>query len=126
MTSSGRQLARPAVVGLFGAASLMLFGFLYWRTAGYLASDIDDWLSRASLSRAAGPKDRRELRTSAVDPDGELPFVRSVELIVGTGQSCRPRCRRRIGRLTSPCREAGRRRSAAARRLSSGEIVSVA
>jgi signal transduction histidine kinase len=76
-------------VGLFGAASLMLFGFLYWRTAGYLASDIDDWLSRASLSRAAErPKDlKRDLaERPLLDPDGERPialFDQSGNWIVG-------------------------------------------
>src|SRR5262245_26668528 len=64
--------------GLFGAASLLLFGFLYWRTAGYLANDVDDWLARVSLSRAAqAPKDlKRELaERPRLDPDGQRPIA---------------------------------------------------
>jgi signal transduction histidine kinase len=33
-------------LALFGAASLVLFGFLYWQTAGYLIKGVDDWLAR--------------------------------------------------------------------------------
>ena len=33
-------------LGLFGTASLGVFGFLYWQTAGYLASGVDDWLDK--------------------------------------------------------------------------------
>jgi signal transduction histidine kinase len=65
-------------LGLFGAASLMLFGFLYWRTAGYLATAVDDWLLRESTVRAAErPKDlRRDLADRpTVDPDGQRPIA---------------------------------------------------
>lgn len=64
--------------GLFGAASLLLFGFLYWRTAGYLASDVDGWVARVSLLRASErPKDlKRELaERPQVDPDGQRPIA---------------------------------------------------
>jgi len=38
---------------LFGAASSLVFAFLYWQTAGFLTSGIDDWLVRETASRAA-------------------------------------------------------------------------
>jgi signal transduction histidine kinase len=65
-------------LGLFGAASLSLFGFLYWQTAGYLARGVDDWLDREVAGRsAAHPSERRrEFDEHAVlDPDGRRPFA---------------------------------------------------
>jgi len=35
---------------LFGVASFTLFGFLYWRTSGYLVGRVDDWLQREQAS----------------------------------------------------------------------------
>jgi hypothetical protein len=40
-------------LALFGAASLTLFGFLYWQTAGYLKSGTDEWLARELASLVA-------------------------------------------------------------------------
>ena len=63
---------------LFGAASLILFGFMYWRTAGYVASGVDQWLRNEMASRsAADPSDRlRALNARAVlDPDGHRPIA---------------------------------------------------
>src|SRR3954452_7584479 len=37
---------------LFGIASSMLFGFLFWQTGGYLVSRMDDWLQREQASFA--------------------------------------------------------------------------
>jgi hypothetical protein len=37
---------------LFGFASLVLFGFIYWQTAGYVSSEVDSWLARESAARA--------------------------------------------------------------------------
>jgi signal transduction histidine kinase len=38
--------------GLFGFASLLLFGFVYWQTAGYVSQDVNAWLARETASRA--------------------------------------------------------------------------
>src|SRR6266849_2254018 len=65
-------------LGLFGAASLILFGFVYWQTAGYLAIGVDDWLAREMAARV--PADPDELNRVTVahataDPGGRRPFV---------------------------------------------------
>jgi signal transduction histidine kinase len=65
-------------LALFGAASLILFGFLYWQTAGYLTSGVDDWLVREVAGRAA--TGRAELmrvlgERPAHDPGGRRPFA---------------------------------------------------
>src|SRR6266496_3833651 len=65
-------------LGLFGAASLILFGFVYWQTAGYLASGVDDWLGREMAARVAA--DPAELNQqiaahAAADPGGRRPFA---------------------------------------------------
>ena len=65
-------------LALFGAASLILFGFLYWQTAGYLTSGVDDWLVREMGGRVAtGPAERlRVIRERpAHDPGGRRPFA---------------------------------------------------
>jgi len=58
-------------LGLFGTASLGVFGFLYWQTAGYLASGVDDWLGRETdrsqrrtLQRAASTARRAYIARS--------------------------------------------------------------
>lgn len=65
-------------LALFGSASLVIFGFLYWWTAGYLTSSVDDWLNRETASFALVPPtemkarlDGREVR----DPSGARPFA---------------------------------------------------
>src|SRR6266446_4120842 len=65
-------------LGLFGTASLILFGFVYWQTAGYLAIAVDDWLAREMAARV--PADPAELNRVTVahataDPSGRRPFV---------------------------------------------------
>src|ERR1700730_15476487 len=65
-------------LALFGAASLTLFGFLYWQTAGYLKSGTDEWLVRelASLVAASPSQLIEHLNEHAArDPEGERPFA---------------------------------------------------
>lgn len=65
-------------LALFGAASLIVFGFIYWQTAGYLASGVDDWLSR-ELARSVTetPVDRARLLDERPlrDPERLRPFA---------------------------------------------------
>ncbi|HEX9461387.1 MAG TPA: ATP-binding protein [Alphaproteobacteria bacterium] len=70
---------------LFSAASLLLFGFLYWQTERYLTGEVDDWLVRESTGRAAEkPHELAEGLTehTALDPAGRRPFA----LFDSTGQ----------------------------------------
>jgi signal transduction histidine kinase len=65
-------------LALFGAAALILFGFLYWQTAGYLTSGVDDWLVREMAGRAAtGPAELLRVlgERPARDPGGRRPFA---------------------------------------------------
>jgi signal transduction histidine kinase len=65
-------------LALFGAASLILFGFLYWQTAGYLTRGVDDWLVREMAGRAAtGHAELLRVlgERPAHDPGGRRPFV---------------------------------------------------
>src|SRR5258708_5894826 len=65
-------------LGLFGTASLILFGFLYWQTAGYLASAADDWVAREMAARVAADEaelNRRIAAHVADDPAGRRPFA---------------------------------------------------
>jgi signal transduction histidine kinase len=65
-------------LALFGAASLTLFGFLYWQTAGYLNSGTDEWLAREVTSLvAASPSEliARLNEHAARDPEGNRPFA---------------------------------------------------
>jgi signal transduction histidine kinase len=65
-------------LGLFGAASLIVFGFIYWQTAGYLTSGVDDWLHRELAGRAtAMPAERARLLDERAlrDPEGRRPFA---------------------------------------------------
>jgi signal transduction histidine kinase len=65
-------------LALFGATSLILIGFLYWQTAGYLTRDVDDWLVReAAVRTAATPAERmRTLRERPQrDPEGRRPLA---------------------------------------------------
>ena len=64
--------------GLFGSASLFLFGFLYWQTTGYVSGEINDWLSRETASRATTPVAELESELRArvsVDPDARRPIA---------------------------------------------------
>jgi signal transduction histidine kinase len=63
---------------LFGAASLALFGFLYFQTRGYLVSRVDNWLRReqASFSSQSTESFMERLAGRPVaDPALERPFV---------------------------------------------------
>src|SRR6202166_1346082 len=65
-------------LALFGAASLTLFGFLYWQTAGYLKSGTDEWLARelAGLVGASPSQLIEHLNEHAArDPEGDRPFA---------------------------------------------------
>jgi signal transduction histidine kinase len=65
-------------LALFGAASLTLFGFLYWQTAGYLQSGTDEWLARelAGLVAASPSQLIEHLNEHAArDPEGDRPFA---------------------------------------------------
>jgi signal transduction histidine kinase len=65
-------------LGLFGAASLSLFGFMYWQTVGYLAGDLDKHLHSEMASRLASHSSERlrqlEAR-STLDPAGRRPIA---------------------------------------------------
>lgn len=65
-------------LALFGAASLTLFGFLYWQTAGYLKGGTDEWLAREIRSLvAASPSQLIEhlQEHAAHDPEANRPFA---------------------------------------------------
>src|ERR1700722_6581396 len=65
-------------VALFGAASLILFGFLYWRTAGYLTDETDDWLAREEATLVRAGPDELVARLDdhrANDPEAARPFA---------------------------------------------------
>jgi signal transduction histidine kinase len=65
-------------LALFGAASLLLFGFLYWQTAVYLRSSVDEWLAREEEGLAASsPADLRRIvaERAARDPGGRRKFA---------------------------------------------------
>jgi signal transduction histidine kinase len=65
-------------LALFLAASAILFGFIYWRTAAYLHSEVNSWLKREMAARVASGEaalsqaveDRPRL-----DPAGRQPFI---------------------------------------------------
>jgi signal transduction histidine kinase len=64
-------------LALFGISSLLLFGFLYWQTTGYLNSSINDRLLRDSrayyLSNVPEVVQRMETHAER-DPQGWRPF----------------------------------------------------
>jgi signal transduction histidine kinase len=66
-------------LALFAVASLILFGFLYWQTAFYLTSGVDEWLARELAGRlAAGTREELTQRLNdraARDPEGRRPFA---------------------------------------------------
>src|ERR1700756_3113439 len=65
-------------LALFGAASLALFGFLYWQTAGYLTKGVDDWLTREEAELVASDSSTliTVVNTSASrNPQGRLLFA---------------------------------------------------
>lgn len=65
-------------LALFGGASLTLFGFLYWQTAGYLKSGTDEWLAREVTSLVAASPSELVAHLNAhaaTDPEGNRPFA---------------------------------------------------
>jgi signal transduction histidine kinase len=65
-------------LGLFGAASLILFGFMYWQTASYLSNGVDDWLGSEMASRSAEhfSERMRQLNTrTMLDPENRRPIA---------------------------------------------------
>src|SRR5205085_2702660 len=65
-------------LGLFGAASLSLFGFMYWQTVGYLAGDLDRHLHSELASRLASHSSERMRQLDArstLDPEGLRPIA---------------------------------------------------
>jgi len=72
-------------LGLFGTASLALFGFMYWQTAGYVSHVVDNWLRNEMASRIDAPSSERLRQLSeraTLDPDGHRPMA----LFAGGGQ----------------------------------------
>ncbi|WP_049623258.1 sensor histidine kinase [Frateuria defendens] len=49
-------------LALFGACSALLFGFVYWRTVGYMRAEQEDWLYRETAYFASLPPQDRLLR----------------------------------------------------------------
>src|SRR5205085_11916904 len=65
-------------LGLFGSGSLVVFGLVYWETAGYLARDVDSGLAREVAVRAgksAGELERLFRERAPLDPEGMRPFA---------------------------------------------------
>jgi signal transduction histidine kinase len=65
-------------LALFLAASAILFGFVYWRTAWYLHGEVDVWLKRELAARVASGE--AALRQAVedhlrLDPAGRRPFA---------------------------------------------------
>jgi signal transduction histidine kinase len=63
---------------LFGVASLVLFGFLYWQTTHYIVGRIDAWLVREQASFVASDRDETLRRVTAhlvADPTLERSFA---------------------------------------------------
>jgi signal transduction histidine kinase len=77
-------------LGLVGTGAVVLFGFLYVETAGFLARDVDSGLAREVSVRA--PKSAAELERlfnerAPLDPEGRRPFAlfdRAGSWIAGT------------------------------------------
>jgi signal transduction histidine kinase len=64
--------------GFFGAASLLLFGFVYTRTLDYVSQDVDKWLVRETLGRASTPVGdlvRILNARTAAEPDKSRPIA---------------------------------------------------
>lgn len=73
------------LLGVIGTGSLIVFGFLYVETAGFLARNIDADLTReiAVRERMSAPKLERLLNDRApLDPEAQRPFT----LFDGTGR----------------------------------------
>lgn len=65
-------------LGLIGTGSLVVFGFLYFETAGFLARDVDDWLAREVATRAGknvGELEQLFNERAPLDPGGRRPFT---------------------------------------------------
>jgi signal transduction histidine kinase len=77
-------------LALFGTASLILFGLMYWQTTQYIEGGVDDWLRNEMASRSSvhSSERMRQLNTRAtLDPDGRRPmalFDRDGHWLAGT------------------------------------------
>src|SRR5271156_87247 len=72
-------------LGLFGAASLALFGFMYWQRAGYVSQGVDNWLRNEMASRVAthtSERLRQLNERTTLDPENHRPMA----LFAGDGQ----------------------------------------
>lgn len=63
-------------LALFGCASLVLFGFIYWQTSHYLTSSVDERLERDAQGYRSSPADAvaRLRKHAALDPQDIHPF----------------------------------------------------
>lgn len=65
-------------LGLFGAASLSLFGFMYWQTARYVSNGVDEWLHNEMASRSTVHHSERMRQLegrAALDPESRRPIA---------------------------------------------------
>jgi signal transduction histidine kinase len=81
--------------GLFGLASLLLFGLIYWQTVGYVSRDINDWLARETSVRALTPPSelKRVLDArAALDPAGQtmIALFRADGVWLAGNKACLP------------------------------------
>lgn len=63
-------------LALFGCASLVLFGFIYWETSHYLTSSVDERLARDAQEYRSNPADTvaRLRKHAGLDPQNIHPF----------------------------------------------------
>lgn len=71
--------------GLFGAASLFLFGFVYLRTFEYMSQDVHGWLARETAGRAVMPAAELK-RTLSARTKAEPDKTRTIALFSSTAQ----------------------------------------
>jgi len=65
-------------LGLFGAASLIVFGFMYWQIARYASHGMDSWLHTELASRTETHSSERMRQLNArpvTDPEGRRPIA---------------------------------------------------
>src|SRR3954447_17379142 len=79
--------------GLFSAASLLLFGFIYWRTIDYVSGEVDSWLSRETAGSIVMPAADLERRLNAgwrPNPTGAARSRCSASMASGSPAIVRP------------------------------------
>ncbi len=74
-----------AVAGAFAAASLLLFAFVYWQTAGFERAQLDEQVLRESQRVIAGPPEAAVGRVTAWIQE-DLHSVRYALLVDATGR----------------------------------------